>query len=66
MLHKSPGQALRALHRRQDALCALCGTTINGETSKRYCSNACRCKAWRKRKVRIGTLAGAPSLTGGP
>ena len=35
-----------------EGVCRVCGTPFKGLKTKRYCSNACNCKAKRDRKQR--------------
>ncbi len=42
-------RALSAARKRSERQCAVCGKTIEGVATRRYCSNACRLKAyWRR------------------
>ena len=42
-------RALAALRRRVTVPCVVCGTPVTGATHRRYCSAACRTRAYRQR-----------------
>jgi MYND finger len=43
------GRALAALRRKVEVKCAVCGKVVKGSKVRRYCSDACRQEAYRKR-----------------
>ena len=48
-LRSELGRALAALRRRVEQTCPMCGTPYAGGAHKRYCSAACRQRAYRER-----------------
>ena len=46
-------RALAARRRRTERQCVVCGRTIKGVAMRRYCSDACRSKAYRRRKRKV-------------
>lgn len=59
------GQESAARRRVVIARCAVCGAEIRGLKTRRYCSDACRAKAYRRRKERE-MKAHAEQRPGGP
>ncbi len=43
-------QILAALRRRVTTTCVVCGNAVQGTTKRRYCSDACRVRAYRTRQ----------------
>ena len=47
------GRALAALRRLVQRRCPVCGTAFEGAVHKRYCSGACRQRAYRERREQV-------------
>lgn len=47
-LASAAGRALAALRTVREKECPVCHTRFVSVTKARYCSDTCRCKAWRK------------------
>ena len=58
------GRALAALRRRVTVPCTVCGAPITGATHRRYCSDACRSRAYRARKCEQGEQGDHKAVAG--
>lgn len=44
-------RAFRLKRKQQDARCAICGRVFTGLAGRRYCSNTCKVRAYRRRRA---------------
>ena len=61
---REAARALAAGRRRASRTCLMCGTPIEGLAWRKYCSNRCAARAYRRRKREEGAASAATSQDG--